>query len=117
MSLRASETEVFMAVSDPTRRAILDLLSRSDRSVGELAAQFDVTMSAVSQHMRVLREAGLVEVRKQGRHRVYRIAPDPIRHVHDWSAKYSAFWKDRVDALSGTLDRMRDEEEKDESTR
>jgi DNA-binding transcriptional ArsR family regulator len=104
---------VFLAVSDPTRRAILDVLSGGDRAVGEIAGRFDVTLSAVSQHMRVLREAGLVEVRKEGRNRVYRLAAEPIRDVHDWSARYAAFWGERMGALASTLDRM-EQEERDE---
>lgn len=110
MSRRATESDVFLAVSDPTRRAILDVLAGGDQSVGEIATRFDVTLSAVSQHMRVLREAGLVEVRKQGRNRVYRLAPEPIRDVHDWSARYAVFWGEKMGALARTLDRMEQEE-------
>src|SRR4051794_31984266 len=103
MSRRSANSDVFHAVSDPTRRAILDQLAAGDRSVGDLAAGFDVTLSAVSQHMRVLREAGLVDVRKRGRERIYRLAAEPIQDVHAWSARYQAFWTRRIGSLALTL--------------
>jgi DNA-binding transcriptional ArsR family regulator len=112
MSRRAAESDVFMAVADPTRRAILDTLACGERSVGEIAGGFDVTLSAVSQHMKVLRDAGLVEARKEGRSRVYRLAPLPLRDVHDWSARYAGFWNEKLGALARTLDRMEEADER-----
>src|SRR5689334_13783595 len=110
MSRRSARSDVFLAVSDPTRRAMLDMLADRDRAVGELAERFDVTLSAVSQHLRVLREAGLVESRKEGRQRVYRLAAEPLKDVHAWSKRYEEFWTDRIGALARTLDRIRKEE-------
>lgn len=97
--------DAFRAVSDPTRRAIIDALAGGERTVTELCELFDVTQSAISQHLRVLREAGLVEVRADGRHRHYRLQAEPLRAVHDWTAGYRRFWTDRLQALGQVLDR------------
>jgi DNA-binding transcriptional ArsR family regulator len=97
--------DVFRAVSDPTRRGIIDALAAGERTVSELCALFDVTQSAVSQHLRVLRETGLVVVRVQGRHRHYRLQAGPLQAVHDWTASYRHFWSDRLDAIGAALDR------------
>ena len=84
--------DVFRAISDPTRRALLDLLRTTDRSVMELAAPFNMTQPAISQHLRVLREAGLVRPRQVGRQRVYRLNAKPLREVRDWAVRYEKFW-------------------------
>jgi DNA-binding transcriptional ArsR family regulator len=97
--------DAFRAVSDPTRRAILDELARGERTVTELCALFDVTQSAVSQHLRVLRDAGLVAPRLAGRHRYYRLEAAPLKAVHDWAAHYQRFWERKLDALGAVLDR------------
>jgi DNA-binding transcriptional ArsR family regulator len=76
--------DVFRALADPTRRAVLELLRRSERTVTELAEPFDISQPAVSQHLRVLRDAGLVEVEQSGRERRYRINPKPLRAVDRW---------------------------------
>jgi DNA-binding transcriptional ArsR family regulator len=109
MSRRQANSDVYQAVADPTRRAILEILREDPLTVGALASHFDVTMSAVSQHMRILREAELVEVKKQGRERVYRLAAEPLRDIHAWTAKYQAFWGAKIDALSQYLDTEREE--------
>jgi DNA-binding transcriptional ArsR family regulator len=79
------EDRVYRAISDPTRRRILDLLAHGEQSVGWLVARFPFSQPAVSQHLRVLREAGLVRVRRQGRLRLYSIDPRPLRVVHGWT--------------------------------
>jgi len=94
----------FRAISDPTRRAILDLLAAGERTASELGAPFPISQPALSQHLRVLRDAGLVRSRKEGRLRVYAVAPEPLRLVHDWVAHYEAFWTDKLDALGRFLD-------------
>lgn len=81
-------TDVFRAVADPTRRALLDLLLDSDRSVRELTQCFRVSQSAISQHLRVLREAKLVEPRREGRLSLYRLNPKPVEAVYDWAVRY-----------------------------
>ncbi len=97
--------DVFRAVSDPTRRQMLELLRLRDRTVTELAEPFAMTQPAVSQHLRVLRDAGLVEVRKEGRHRVYRLDPLPLQDVFDWVQYFEDFWRERLTELGRELDR------------
>ncbi|MCA9255027.1 MAG: winged helix-turn-helix transcriptional regulator, partial [Phycisphaerales bacterium] len=89
---------VFRAISDPTRRAILDLLAAGERAVSDLLKPFRMTQPAVSQHLRVLREAGLVSERREGRRRVYKLEAEPIRAVYDWAAHYERFWTRKLTA-------------------
>ena len=96
---------VFAALADPTRVRILDLLSRRERSVGELVDQFDLTQPAVSQHLRVLKEAGLVASRAEAQRRVYSINPAPLRQLDRWLQRYRKFWADELDSLERHLDR------------
>lgn len=96
---------VFEAVSEPTRRAMLDLLAAGERSVSELVECFDVTQPAISHHLRILREAGLVRTRKAGRQRLYCLEARPLRRIHDWLAHYEEFWTDKLEALGKHLRR------------
>lgn len=89
--LATAEQHVYRAVADPTRRAMLDLLHRSDRAASDFLGAFRISQPAVSQHLRVLRRAGLVRVRRDGRRRVYRLRPAPITRVYRWAAKYARF--------------------------
>ena len=86
-------TGVFRAISDPTRRAILDLLRDEARTVGKLADGFDMSRPAISQHLKVLRDAGLVRERKEGRCRVYAFRPQPLRAVDRWLEAYRRSWE------------------------
>jgi DNA-binding transcriptional ArsR family regulator len=79
---------LFRAISEPTRRRILDLLADRERAVKELVPQFRMSQPALSQHLRVLRDAGLVRIRRQGRMRVYSVDPGPLREVSDWVGRY-----------------------------
>ncbi|HJL18560.1 MAG TPA: metalloregulator ArsR/SmtB family transcription factor [Sandaracinaceae bacterium LLY-WYZ-13_1] len=101
--------QVFRAIGDPTRRAILDALVEGERSVGELTERFEVSQPAVSQHLKILREAGLVAPRRDGRRRLYRVEAGPLREVYDWVAHYERFWDDKLAALGRFLDRRKDE--------
>jgi len=96
--------DVFAAVGDPTRRKMLDLLSRGHLPAGQIAAPFSITRPAVSQHLLVLRRAGLVTVRKRGREQVYRLKAEPLREVYDWAEHYLHFWNDKLSALGRYLD-------------
>ena len=96
--------DVFHAIADPTRRRLLDLLGEGERPVRSLAEPFDITRPAISQHLRILREAGLVSERRVGRERRYRIEPDRLREVSDWVARYERFWQDRLDRLGRHLE-------------
>jgi DNA-binding transcriptional ArsR family regulator len=92
------------AVAEPTRRRILDLLLERERSVGELVDAIGISQPGVSKHLRVLREAGLVEARAEGRHRLYALDPDPLVELDVWLAPYRRLWADRLDALGRHLD-------------
>jgi DNA-binding transcriptional ArsR family regulator len=96
--------DVFRAVADPTRRTILDRLARGEIPAGDLASGFDMTQAAVSQHLKVLRDAGLVGVRAEGRRRLYGLRAERLREVDDWVSTYRRFWEERLDALGRLLD-------------
>jgi DNA-binding transcriptional ArsR family regulator len=104
MSRSRASADVFQAVADPTRRAILDLLLQGEQPVGDIASRFAVSLSAVSQHIKVLREAGLVEVRNAGRERLYRLNAAPLRDVYAWASHYEAFWREKLNALAQYLE-------------
>ena len=103
----AARSDVFVAVADESRRRILHMLREGERSVSELAGAFPVTRSAVSQHLRILRDAGLVSARKEGRARLYRLEPAPLREVVDWLAWFEGFWDEKLAALSTYLEEDR----------
>lgn len=88
-----SREAVFGALADPTRRAVLDLLRRGSLPAGRIAQAFPVSRPAVSKHLRLLRRARLVEERRKGRLRVYRLNPDPLKAVDSWLSHYRTFWQ------------------------
>jgi DNA-binding transcriptional ArsR family regulator len=85
-------TAVFRAVADSTRRSLLDLLLEHEHSVNELRVRFRISQPAISQHLSVLRRAGLVRVRREGRRRLYQLNARPIARVYSWAANYKAFF-------------------------
>jgi len=101
----APPADVFAAISDPTRRRLLDRLGARERPVNDLARPFAMTRPAISQHLRILRRAGLVGVRRVGRERRYRLRAARLREVHDWVAHYERFWREKLGALGKYLDR------------
>lgn len=92
-----------IAIADPTRRRIVELLAERDRTAGELVAEFDMSAPAISQHLKVLREAGLVTVRAEGQSRVQILNPEGLRELEAWLEKTRAFWSRRLDALEREL--------------
>lgn len=90
---------IFQALSDPTRREILDLLRAAERSAGDVADRFPVSRPAISRHLRVLREAGLVVRRKKAQLRLYRLSPEALREVDRWLDRYRVFWTARMHEL------------------
>jgi DNA-binding transcriptional ArsR family regulator len=101
----AQETAgVFSAIADPNRRRLLDLLAMGDSPAQELAERFDISFAAVSQHLKVLLQAGLVARRAQGRQRIYRLAPEKLRVVDEWTGGYRKFWQSRLKRLGEYLD-------------
>ncbi len=98
----------FEVLAEPHRRQILELLRPGERPVGELVAALSLTQPAVSKHLRVLREAGMVEVRGEAQRRLYRLRPEPLRAVDEWLAPYRAMWAASLDDLERHLDTMSD---------
>ena len=96
---------MFHAIAHPARRAMLVALRGGERAASDLAEPFGMTMSAVSQHLRVLEEAALVAARRDGRHRMYRLQPKPLGEVVAWVDEFAAFFGERLDALGEYLDR------------
>ncbi|MGH7001872.1 MAG: ArsR/SmtB family transcription factor [Stellaceae bacterium] len=96
--------EIFYAIADPQRRRLLDLLAGGEFAAQALARRFDISFAAVSQHLKVLLEAGLVSRRAEGRRRIYRLAPDKLRVVDDWTGGYRKFWRSRLKRLGEYLD-------------
>jgi len=96
----------FAIIAEPNRRTILSLLASSERTVGEIERRLRMPQTSVSKHLRVLREAGLVEARVEAQRRVYRLRPEPLMEVDAWLAPFRRFWTAHVDALERHLDRM-----------
>jgi len=107
----ANENAVFRALADPTRRAVFERLAEGETTVGELTSRFDVSQPAISQHVAVLRRAGLVQERREGRYVHYRVKPAGLRPLMDWIEHYQAFWLDRLSRLKAVLEQLDGEEE------
>jgi DNA-binding transcriptional ArsR family regulator len=98
-------TKVFAAIADPTRRAILDLLALRPRNAGTIAAEFPrLSQPGVSRHLKVLRDARLVDVTVDAQQRVYKLNPEGLAELYEWVAKYQAMWPDTLEALERYLD-------------
>ncbi len=103
MARAATTTDAFNAVAEPRRREILDALAWGERTVTDLVEQLGVAQPVVSKHLRVLREVGLVQVRDEGRQRIYRIDPAPLREIHTWVKGYERLWTERFALLDAVL--------------
>jgi DNA-binding transcriptional ArsR family regulator len=97
---------VFEIIAEPNRRAILGLLVSSERSVGEIEQRLHMPQPAVSKHLRVLREAGIVESTVDAQRRLYRLSPEPLKEVDAWLKQFRQFWSAHTDALERLLDKM-----------
>src|SRR5213593_493034 len=100
-------TAAFQVLGEPRRLQILDLLRDGERPVGELVDRLGVSQPAVSKHLRVLRDAGLVEARADAQRRLYRIRPEPLAELDEWLASYRELWTTHLDRLEDHLDRRR----------
>jgi DNA-binding transcriptional ArsR family regulator len=96
----------FEVIAEPSRRAILSLLASSEQSVGEIERQLGMSQPTVSKHLRVLREAGLVEAEVDAQRRLYRLRAEPLKEVDEWLSPFRRLWSRHVDALERHLDRM-----------
>jgi DNA-binding transcriptional ArsR family regulator len=97
---------VFEIIAEPNRRAILSLLVSSEQTVGDIERQLSMSQPTVSKHLRVLRDAGIVEATVDAQRRVYRLKPEPLQEVDEWLDQFRQFWSAHVDALERHLDRM-----------
>jgi DNA-binding transcriptional ArsR family regulator len=103
--------DIFVAVADPTRRGMLDLLAEGERPAGELVSAFPaLTQPAVSRHLRVLREVGLVEVRTRAQRRIYSLRPDRLAEVDAWLSRYRRYWARHLDAIENHLAKGSDDD-------
>jgi DNA-binding transcriptional ArsR family regulator len=107
--------DTLAALADPTRRRIVELLAERDRDAGELGSHFAVSQPAISRHLRVLREGGLVRVRPQAQRRLYSLDPAPLEELDEWLGHYRGFWQQRLDALDIQLRRSRRSTDGEES--
>jgi DNA-binding transcriptional ArsR family regulator len=103
-------TTTFAALADPTRRAILARLAKGEATVGELAAPFDMSLPAISKHLKVLQRAGLIEQGRQAQWRPCRLRPEPLRDVSAWIGQYRRYWEVSFDRLDEYLRELQDEE-------
>lgn len=94
----------FTALADPTRRQIVDLLAAGEKDAGTISDQFPISKPAISRHLKVLREGGIVLMRKQAQRRVYSLRPDGLHDVDRWLDKYRNLWTERLDALEIALE-------------
>lgn len=111
MARAATTTDAFNAVAEPRRRQILDLLASGERPVGDLVRGLRMSQPLVSKHLRVLREVGAVEVRDEGRRRMYRLNARALKPIHDWVRGYERLWSGRFDRMDAVLEDLKREEE------
>jgi len=100
----ARADDVFAALASPPRREVLRLLLDGPRTVNDIASHFDMRRPSVSEHLRVLRDAGLVTERRAGRERRYQLEPDPLMDLRQWLHPYEQFWRERLAALRSVLE-------------
>ena len=113
MARAATTTDAFNAVAEPRRRQILDVLADGERPVNDLVLELGLTQPQVSKHLKVLREVGLVEVRDEGRQRMYRLNGRPLQPIHDWVRAYERTWSERFDSLDELLEELKEKEQGD----
>jgi DNA-binding transcriptional ArsR family regulator len=110
MARAATTADAFNAVAEPRRRQILDLLAGGERPVNDLVHLLGLAQPQVSKHLRVLREVGAVDVREDGRQRLYRLNGQALKPIHDWVKSYERLWSKRFDQLDVVLDELKKEE-------
>ena len=115
MARAATTTDAFNAVAEPRRRQILDALAEGERPVNDLVRLLAVPQPQVSKHLRVLREVGAVEVRDDGRQRLYRLNGPALKPIHDWVSSYERLWSDRFDQMDLVLEDLKRKEQGDGS--
>jgi DNA-binding transcriptional ArsR family regulator len=106
MPSAAAEDRIFQALADPSRRAIFESLTRGEAAVKDLTARFDISQPAVSQHLATLKDADLVDARREGRLVYYRVQPRGLKPLIEWIAHYRAFWTEHVERLERLLEKL-----------
>lgn len=101
--------DVFQAIADPTRREILLLIAGEPLNLNSIADEFEISRPAVSQHIKILDESGLVVIQKKGRQRVCHINPDKIKEIDDWLNPFKELWENRFNSLDSLLEELKDE--------
>ena len=109
MARAATTADAFNAIAEPRRRQIIDLLAAGERPVNDLVEALGLAQPQVSKHLRVLREVGAVDVRSEGRRRLYRLNGDALKPIHDWVKGYEQLWSDRFEQLDAVLDELKRE--------
>jgi DNA-binding transcriptional ArsR family regulator len=117
MARAATTADAFNAVAEPRRRQILDVLAGGERPVNDLVAQLGLAQPQVSKHLRVLRQVGAVDVRGDGRRRLYRLNGEALKPIHDWVRAYEETWSERFDELDVVLEQLKEKEEGDDGDR
>jgi DNA-binding transcriptional ArsR family regulator len=115
MARAATTADAFNAVAEPRRRQILDLLATGERPVNELVRMLGIAQPQVSKHLRVLREVGAVDVRDEGRQRLYSVNGHALKPIHDWVKDYERTWSERFDELDAVLEELKEKETEDGS--
>src|ERR1043166_4348508 len=110
MARAATTADAFNAVAEPRRRQVLDVLADGERPVNDLVRELGMAQPQVSKHLRVLREVGAVEVREDGRRRLYRLNGPALKPIHDWIKNYERSWSERFDLLENVLEELTEEE-------
>jgi DNA-binding transcriptional ArsR family regulator len=116
MARTATTADAFNAVAEHRRRQIVDALAGGELAVNDLVAELDLAQPQVSKHLRVLREVGVVEVRGDGRRRLYRLNGGALKPIHDWVRNYERLWEDRFEALDDVLGELKTKEEGDDES-
>ena len=116
MARVATTADAFNAVAEPRRRQILDVLAEGERPVNDLVRELGLAQPLVSKHLRGLREVGAVDVREDGRRRLYRLNGRALKPIHDWVKDYERTWSERFDRLDAVLEELKREEDKEEGT-
>jgi DNA-binding transcriptional ArsR family regulator len=110
MARAATTTDAFNAVAEPRRRQIVDILAGGERPVNDLVRLLGLAQPQVSKHLRVLREVEVVDVRDEGRHRLYRLNGHALKPIHEWVKQYERLWSERFERLDAVLDDLKQEE-------
>jgi DNA-binding transcriptional ArsR family regulator len=113
MARAATTADAFNAVAEPRRRQILDALAGGERPVNDLVATLGLAQPQVSKHLRVLREVGAVDVREDGRQRLYRLNGQALKPIHDWVKNYERLWSERFELMDVVLEELKEKEEGD----